>query len=108
MFNLGSTCRIERSTNGSSEYYEIKITESNGQNFKSKSTNLNDNSLFSGEIRTGKALENNIISIKHSMQESDYYGFYIGREVPTGLIRWIGRWVDTDGKSGDFQLVLEN
>jgi hypothetical protein len=107
-FDIGSVFSLKRSVKNSAyeQKYEIKITESRGSDFKGKPINPNQDSIFYGDIKQGKSVEYNIINIKQ--QDSDYYAFHIGREVPTGLIRWRGFWMDTNGQDGDFEFVHMN
>lgn len=108
-FSTGSKFKLETtSSNGSDEQkIEIKISESATLNFKAMSTDPNNSSIFYGDVRIDSTHNSNIINIRQFQDSVNYSAFYVGGEVPSGLIRWIGWWVDTDGNKGEFQLIYE-
>jgi hypothetical protein len=108
-FSTGSKFKLERTVDNSldKQKIEIKISESATLNFKAMSTDPNDSSIFYGDRRTDSTHNSNIINIRQFQDSTNYSAFYVGWEVPSGLIRWTGWWVDTDGKKGEFQLIYE-
>jgi hypothetical protein len=62
-----------------------------------------DEVTFCGEFRSN---HRKIINIKQSQEQYTYYAFYQGIELPTGLVRYRGNWVDVNEKSGQFELVM--
>lgn len=106
-FPLNSIWKLERRTDKSSseQVFQIKIIESTESNFIGKYINKNndDDVTFYGEFRRK---QREIISIKHHQENSTYYAFYQGFEVPTGLFRYTGHWADVNGKDGEFKIVM--
>ena len=104
-FPLNSIWKLERKIDKSpfEPVFKVKIMKSNEPHFIGKFTDKNGDVTFYGESRRN---QREIINIKQYQENPIYYAFYHGMEVPTGLIRYIGRWVDVNGKDGTFELVM--
>jgi hypothetical protein len=102
---VDSICKIILSENDKTEKreFEIRIIESSNSVFKAKPINSSYNRAYNGEISGGKS---SILLLKEEERNLEYVAYYIGLEMPTGLIRFKGNWINTNSEKGDFEFVI--